>query len=230
MSRDLIVLPDKSGQYTVIATDCTGACGQKEHDAINVSYKTLAYYTARVAFLELLCVHARPTAYTLSSFMKNGYDAVISGISALLKELTLDDLPFIASTETNFDMIQSALAVSVIGTLDRPIDDTTDGLSFASIGTPMVGNEVIEHADRIIQMDAFLSLVNDTKALRLASVGSKGIAYKLKQVFGVTAVSCALDLQKSAGPATCVILGYNKKDEAHFISKLQNQFYPISTD
>ncbi len=228
MNRDIIVLPGEDEYSTVITTDCSGACGQKKLDVVNVSTQILAYYTARVAFMEILSVRAQPTAYTIANFVKDGYGEIMQGIVKLLKELRLDDLPFIASTETNFDMLQSAVAVSIVGKLKGNIDDQADGLCFACVGSPLVGSEVVESTDKMLSIDMFLSLVDDPKALQLAPVGSKGIANKLNRVFGKTAVSCDVDLNKSAGPSTCIILGYNKKDEEYFASKLQNQFYPIA--
>ena len=229
MNRDIIVIPMSNGQKTVIATDCTGACGQKALDVVSVSTELLAYYTARVAFMEVLSVRATPVAYTVSNFFKDGYEDIHLGIGKLLCELNISELKNITSTETNFDMIQSAVGISVFGTMQSDIDDNADGLCFACIGSPLVGNEVVLNPDRILQMNTFLNLIIDDKAKKLLPVGSKGIVYKLKKVFGVDAIAADVDLLKSAGPSTCLLIGYHSKDEAYFANKLKDQFHPIKT-
>lgn len=230
MNRDIVVIPGQNGHQTVIATDCSGACGSKALDVVSVSTELLAYYTARVAFMEILSVGAAPAAYTVSNFVKGGYDNIHRGIGELLDELHLTNLQSITSSETNFEMVQSAVGISVVGTLSEPIDDDINGLSLACIGSPLVGDEVVQNTNgQLLEMDTFLRLRNDPKAAKLLPVGSKGIAYKIEKVFGAKAKACDVDLTKSAGPSTCVIIAYQKSDETHFATILKDLFHPILT-
>lgn len=227
MHRDILVIPITGKQKTIIAMDCSGACGQRDLDVVDVSIELLAYYTARVAFMEIMSVRATPIAYTVSNFLKDGYADIHRGIGRLLTELKLPRITHITSTETNFDMVQSAMGISVIGRLTGDIDDDAKHLSFACAGSPLVGHEVIQKADKILPMNAFVDLVEDDRAVQLLPVGSKGIAYKLDQVYQKKAVASDVDLQKSAGPATCLLIGYRPEDQAYFTDKLKGIFHPI---
>lgn len=228
MKRDIIVSPLNKTQKLIISTDCSGSCGELQLDTIKVSYELMAYYTARVPFMEVMSVKATPVAYTVSNFIKTGYDAIHLGINKVLNELNLSHLPNITSTETNFKMVQSAMGISVIGTMEGKINDNASNLSFACIGSPLVGDEVIGNSNKMIKLSTFTELVNDKKAIKLLPTGSKGIGYKLKKVFNIDALSSDVDLNKSAGPSTCILLGYNKEDENYFRNKLKEQFHSIT--
>lgn len=229
MKRDIIITPLGKDKNLITAADCSGAVGMQKLDAVNVPIDVLAYFTARVAFMEVMSVGATPILYTISNFVKNGYDEIHKGIKALLDELGIQDIQHITSSETNFEMMQSALGISVSGILNKDVSNSIEGLSFACVGYPLVGNEVIENSDKVISASLFAQLTNDNKAVQILPVGSKGIAYKLNQVFNATAQSSDIDLYKSAGPATCVILAYKNEDKDYFNNLLGNLFNPIKT-
>jgi hypothetical protein len=230
MKRDILITPLGEDIKLITATDCSGAVGENRLDIVNVPNEILAYFTARVAFMEVMSVDAKPVFYTVSNFINDGYEHIHKGIKALLNELDIKDIQHITSSETNFEMVQSALGISVSGILNKEISDCTDSLSFACVGWPLVGNEVVENPEKILSASMFARLANDEKAVQILPVGSKGIAYKLKEVFDITAQSSKVDLYKSAGPSTCVILGYNDMDENYFIKLLGELFHPIVTE
>ena len=229
MNRDLIVIPSAETQKIIIATDCSGACGPKDLDVVAVPTVLTSYYTARVAFMEIMSVRATPIAYTISNFIKGGYDDIHSGIRQLTDELNLHPLANITSSETNFDMLQSAVGISVIGTMRGEIDDNAEGLSLAIVGLPLVGDEMLQNLDDVLQMNTFTHLLCDIRVQKLLPVGSKGIANKIKKVFGIDTTSTEIDLKKSAGPSSCLVIGYSKNDENYFADKLGTLFHPIET-
>ncbi|MBT3320335.1 MAG: ATPase, partial [Clostridia bacterium] len=167
MSRDLIVIPSEQNQKIIIATDCSGACGPKKLDVVVVPTVLTSYYTARVAFMEIMSVRATPIAYTVSNFVKGGYDDIHDGVAKLTGELKLPNLANITSSETNFEMLQSAVGISVVGTMMGEIDDNAEGLFLAVVGLPLVGDEMLQNLDSVLQMDTFTGLLSDTKVQKL---------------------------------------------------------------
>ena len=229
MNRDILVTQLENNKCLVTSVDCSGGVGSLDMDIVKASPETVAYYTARVAFMEVMSAKARPIAYTISNFTNYGYDEIHNGINQLLDELGIKNIEHITSSETNFSMVQSALGITVIGIAEKQIESDIDGLSFACIGSPLVGNEVMEYADKVIPAKIFASLAHDNNAKQLVPTGSKGVACKLKSVFDVDAVSSDIDLSKSTGPSTCVILGYESADTDYFKSMLKDLFHPIKT-
>lgn len=229
MKRDLIVIPVAKNKTMVIATDCSGGCGEMPNDVVNVSVEVATYYTARVAFMEVMSIGATPIAYTFSNFMKDKFDAVQRGITKLLDELGIDNLKSIASTETNFQMVQSAVGISVIGMIDRYEENSYDGLSYACVGYPLVGDDVINNPEKILSMKDFMEQVNDKKIDVILPIGSKGIKWEMKSVFGVDVQSSKIDIKKSAGPSTCVVIGFKSINKEYLENKFGDLFNFIKT-
>jgi hypothetical protein len=229
MKRDLIILPITNNKTMVIATDCSGACGEMPNDIISVSPEVTAYYTARVAFMEVMSVGATPIAYTFSNFIKDKYDAVQRGILKLIDELGLDKLDNIGSTETNFEMVQSAVGITVIGTIDKYEEKKHTNHSYACIGYPLIGDEVVNNPDKILSMKDFLELVNDKKVDVILPIGSKGIKWEMKSIFGKTILNSEVDIDKSAGPSTCVVIGFKGIHKEYLKKKFGKLFNFIDT-
>lgn len=229
MKRDLIVIPVADNKTMVIATDCSGACGEMPNDVVNVSVEVATYYTARVAFMEVMSVGATPVAYTFSNFMKDKFDAVQRGITKLLDELGIDNLENIASTETNFQMVQSAVGISVIGMIDKYEECIYDGLSYACVGYPLVGDDVVNNPHKILSMKDFMELVHDEKVEAVLPIGSKGIKWEIKSIFDTDAKGSNVDINKSAGPSTCVVIAYKGIHQKYLQNKFSDLFNIIET-
>ena len=228
MNRDLVVKKISDNNFLVIATDCSGACGNKELDYVNVTTETLAYFAARVAFMEVLSVGATPLAYTVSNLIKDGYDDLHKGINKLLDELQLENIENITSTETNFDMLQSAIGITVIGQLSKQINDNIKGLEYACIGHPLVGDEVVNMQEDMLGMKDFISIIEDDQIPLVLPIGSKGIKRKMQITLNVTPSSTEVDINKSAGPSTCVVIGFKKNRRDELAEKFGKLFSPIS--
>ncbi|MBV7504648.1 ATP-binding protein [Bacillus sp. sid0103] len=211
--RDIVTIPFNGGESLIIACDNSGAIGMKEQDLVQVSYETVAYYAFRVAVMECMAAGGVPISVVLHNFCGNEpWDELVRGIEKGLFELRLSDVRITGSSESNFSLVQSAVGLVVLG--KKPTAKTTDitysnQWSFAVIGLPLVGNEVIELQDQVAPLSIFQE-VSKVQDVILWPVGSKGILYELNQLFSnedltQEMIVTNVDMLKSAGPSTCFI-------------------------
>lgn len=215
------VLPLQGKGDLIIATDNSGAIGEKELDELIVSYEEVAYYLFRVTFMDMLAAGAWPKSLILQNF--NGDEAwspLLKGLQQGMAEAKIAQLPITGSSESNFDLKQSATSVTMIGQEVKKEDLTwKDALkkeyNLAVIGKPLVGAEVLQNPDEIASLENFSWLSQREEILALIPIGSKGIRAELKKVEENLSVNLPkiLDLEKSAGPSTCYIVIYQKDFE-----------------
>jgi hypothetical protein len=221
--RDTITLPFDGHHSLIIASDNSGAVGMKEHDVVQVPYETVGYYSFRVAVMECIAAGGQPISVMLHNFCGNEpWSELVKGIQKGLVELNLPDVPITGSTESNFSLLQSAVGLIVLGkkSVDRMPDiASSDQLKFAVIGWPLVGNEVVEHQERVVPLSIF-DEVSRLRDVMVWPVGSKGILYELNQMFQDKSFTegsfhTDVDILKSSGPATCFIVSYfdDREDE-----------------
>jgi hypothetical protein len=219
--RDIITIPLNNEESLIIASDNSGGIGMKEHDFVQVSYETVAYFSFRVAVMECIAAGGKPISVVLHNFCgDDSWSELVNGIQKGLDELNLGDIPITGSTESNFNIVQSAIGLVVIG--KKPIDKRaekvfTNELKFAVIGMPLVGNEVIDLAHEVVPLSTFLkvSQLGDTM---IWPVGSKGILTELNQMFptkefSIEMLCTELDSLKSSGPSTCFIVTFEQRQE-----------------
>ena len=92
------------------------------------------------------------------------------------------NVPITGSTESNFSLLQSALGMIVIGKRDRVIPEETillDQMEFAVIGSPLVGEEVLNKVGEVLPLSLFQLLCRLDHVVILP-VGSKGVLHELK--------------------------------------------------
>jgi hypothetical protein len=230
--RNVIAIPIHHEEYLLIASDNSGAIGMKEHDLVQVSYSTVAYYSFRVAVLECIAAGGQPISVVLHNFCGNeAWDELVSGVQKGLLELGLKDIPISGSTESNFSLKQSAIGLLVLG--KKPFNKImefayTEQLKFAVVGMPLVGNEVIEQEDQIAPLSIFRE-VSKQKDVMIWPVGSKGILFEMNQmfpqvVFTKDSLLIDIDILKSSGPSTCFIVGYHSSQENQ-IKKMTEGFF-----
>ncbi|QPA29883.1 AIR synthase related protein [Thermaerobacillus caldiproteolyticus] len=233
--RDVLFLPLYQDEELVIAADGSAAIGLKEADIVHVPYETVAYFAARVALMEVMCVGAAPLAVVLQNFVHNEvWEALCTGIRTALGELHLD-LPIVGSTESNFPTLQSAVGMTVIGMVHKAqkrIGTTPSDAKFAVIGEPLVGDEVMERRDRVLPLSLFRQLLHRTDIYELVPVGSKGIFYELQGLLDDNSLqssqcSCALPLHASSGPATSLIISFDPNGEEEIKQMARDYFFPI---
>jgi hypothetical protein len=233
--RDTLIIPFNDVKSLVIACDNSGAIGMKEHDRIHVPYETVAYYAFRVAVMECMAAGGEPFSVVLHNFCGNEpWNELVSGIQKGLHELNLSNVLITGSTESNFMLLQSALGLVVLG--KKEIARTTEmayseDLKFAIIGTPLVGIEVIEQNDQVIPLSVFQE-VSKVNHIMTWPVGSKGILYEMNQMFENESfleemVISTVDINKSAGPASCFLVVYQPDREETLLKIAGGFFHPL---
>ena len=211
---------------TVITIDNSGCIGEKELDIVHVSNELTAYYSARVALLEQLCAGAEPTHILLSNFTgDNAWGDYEKGIKKAFDEIGIA-LPAInGSTESNFNTLQSGISLMLIGKVQYEMADTN--LEWFVIGKPLVGQEVIEEANHVAKLKELYNLLKLKIAKQIWPVGSKGILAELERIFPEGKFDCSLDLKKTSGPATSVIVGVPKMRLEEFERQITTCYEPI---
>lgn len=223
--RDLTFIDINDDQIMAIACDSAGSIGSKEKDIVKVAPEIVGYFTAQVALMEILAIGAKPITIvnTLSVEMNDTGKRIIEGIKRAIEPLNLSDTEILTgSTEENFTSCQTGMGLTIIGIIDKKnwIRPKTMANSLAVVvGIPKVGNEVKEDKGReILSIPHLLELKNNSNIYEILPVGSKGILYELKEMVRTNNLSYCLDseipldLNRSAGPATCAIISIDEKN------------------
>jgi hypothetical protein len=233
--RDIITIPLTSTESLIIASDNSGGIGMKTEDHVQVSYETVAYYSFRVAAMECMAAGGVPVSVVLHNFCgDHTWSELNKGIQKGLAELNLKDVPITGSTESNFQLQQSALGLVVLGkkSLSKKSYKTfSKDLKFAVIGSPLVGNEVLENEEQVIPLSIF-SEVLKLDEIMVWPVGSKGILYEFNRmftskVFTKEMLHTNLDVLKSSGPATCFIIAFDQDQEESLIEITAGYYHSI---
>jgi hypothetical protein len=219
--RDVSIIPLSSKEEIIVGTDNSGGIGTKEEDAVRVDDRITAYYSTRVAVMEVLAVKAKPFSVIIHNFSGDTvWEAYKKGAETALKEAELEEVLITGSTESNFPLKQSALGITVLG--KRPVVKNEKaheyGYSYAVIGVPLTGNQVLENRGMAAPLSLFTKCCRHSVILDLIPVGSKGILEELKVLTGnasltVKNVECPLDILVSGGPSTCFLVKFRKEDE-----------------
>ncbi|QKY68697.1 hypothetical protein [Lentibacillus sp. CBA3610] len=227
---NVVVLPLSSDQELVITSDNSGAIGEKPHDAVSTSNAVVGRFACRVAVMECLAAGGDVQAVVMQNFTDDeAWLDYKHGVEQILDELELDHIPITGSTESNFASLQSGLGLTIIGT--RTIVKTSDFLGeegFAVIGKPLVGSEVLEQPDEVAPLWLFQRLCRLESVKALLPVGSKGVAAAWRSWTERTnKLECRIDLEKSAGPATCFLIAYDNQNEAEIRETAGSLFHKL---
>ncbi|SES87863.1 AIR synthase related protein [Anaerobranca gottschalkii] len=223
--RDLTFCWLNSNEAIVISCDSCGGVGAKEKDYIKVSPEVVGYYTTQVALMEILAVKAHPFAIinNLAVEMDSTGKEILKGINKALVAAELKDKVYITgSTEENFPSLQTALGITVLGKVNKEnwtLPKSYRGDFIAVIGIPKVGEEVImDFGQETLLLGRYKNLLKNPYINEILPVGSKGILFELQELAQSNNLSfrllekITLDLNKSAGPATCALITFNEKD------------------
>ncbi len=181
--------------------DNSAGIGEKPQDVIHAPNELVAYMATRVALLELWCACAEPHAILLTNFTgelawhdyERGIQQVFDEIGAPLPSLS-------GSTESNIETLQSGLAVQLIGRITQDNDTCGD---WYLIGTPLVGQAVLERADEVVSLGELQKALQSGAISYVHPCGSGGVAKELERL-GIVASAKIPD--GSAGPSTCVLV------------------------
>ena len=215
-ARDISVCPIEGGLFLVSACDSCGGIGEKELDEVNVPAALVGKLTVRVALMELISVGAAPKLMTVSLSTEPNPTGkeILKGIEGELNSIGLNQLPRTISSEKNIKTRQTALGIGVTGICQKDelrVDRSLPGDYVYCLGKPKVGMEITSTEDpemttlkHVTELSA-VSNIHD-----ILPIGSQGIEKELQQLisrrgFRLTDMTHNLDLQKSAGPASCLI-------------------------
>lgn len=215
--RDIEVVFLNEAQYLVAACDSCGAIGMKELDKVKVHWSITGSFTARVALLEVLSIGAIPQMITvaISNEPKPAGEEILKGVREELKTMDLASVPMAISTEKNILTHQTGLGITVVGLCEKEklrIGQSDPGDGVFCMGLPKVGQEVFSSDDpEIVQGNQVVKLLGYRAVHDIIPVGSQGIrgeAEALAATMGARFIQepqCELNLDKSAGPSTCVV-------------------------
>lgn len=200
------------GAGMIVTTDNAGGIGEKVDDVVFVADRVTAYFAARVALLEQWAANAEPTAVLIHNFSgDDSWVKYVQGVSDLFDEVGIEVPPISGSTETNMPLLQSAVAVTMIGQKKRAPSEGK--VSWFTYGTPLVGDEVITRAADIASVKLIYKALKKGIVERVWPVGSHGI---LNEVHAMTRTKSSVvksihNLEKSAGPSTVVLLAIQEE-------------------
>jgi hypothetical protein len=195
------------GNGFIVTTDNSGGIGEKPQDIVAVPNRLTAYFAARVALLEQWASYAEPVTILIHNFSgSESWGNYVTGVTDLFHEVGLEVPAISGSSETNMDLVQSAMAVTMIG--KKAEAPTNEKVSWFIYGTPLVGNEVRERAEDIASVALIYEAMKSGIVHQIWPVGSSGILEEVRLLTGnkQARVETVLDTAKSAGPATVVIL------------------------
>lgn len=217
LGRDVEVVSINQAQYLVASCDSCGAIGMKDLDALKITWPITGRLTTRVALLEVLSTGAVPKMMTvaISNEPQPTGDGILEGVKDELASAGLTMLPMAISTEKNMPTRQTGLGISVVGVAEKTqlrIGIAQSGDNVYCLGLPKVGTEIISPDDPdVVQVKDILILLDISGIHDIVPVGSRGIRTEARQLASSVSCrliidpACGLDLDKSAGPSTCLI-------------------------
>jgi hypothetical protein len=215
--RDLSLVAIDADKTMVIACDSCGGIGEKDGDGFKVPSFYVGKFTARVPIFEVMCSGAKIITITdaVCNEMEPTGSEIIRGIREELKEAGLEEIVLTGSTEENMITNSTGLGVTVIGIADRnalKLNRVKQEALIISIGLPKVGAEINWVKDsEIVDYESINKLLSSPFVYEIVPVGSKGIAYEVQQLASSNKLNLefagelSIDINKSSGPATCVI-------------------------
>ncbi len=215
------------GNGFIVTTDNSGGIGEKPRDIVAVPDRVTAYFAARVALLEQWASHAEPISILIHNFSGSiSWGNYVAGVTDLFREVGQDVPAISGSSETNMELVQSAMAVTMIGKKAKVL--TSEKVSWFTYGTPLVGNEVRERVEEIASLALIGKAMKNGVVHKIWPVGSRGILEEVRLLTEnkEVRVKTVLDTAKSAGPSTVVILAIpeTKTSEAQaFFGVLLNE-------
>ncbi len=237
MKRDAVTVPLTESEELVITTDSSGGIGLKKDDRVQADYSVVGYFSFRVAVMECMAFGGQPFSVIIQNFSGDEtWNPYISGIHKAIAELEMETLQITGSTESNFELQQSCMGLTVLGKRSRMNNEghfeEDSHLCYAVIGYPLVGIEVMERSMEIAPLYLFKWCVSSQYIQDVIPVGSKGILYELSVItrknISVENIQCKLDVLKSSGPSTCFIISYREHEKDHLIQQLGDYMHSLS--
>lgn len=212
--RDAIIMPLSSSQVLITGCDSCGAVGLKENDVLEVPPEIVGRITARVAIMEVLTLGANIVGVIvpISNEPDMTGEKLLNGVKRCLDDFGIDT-PILTSMEKNMETSMTAMGVVVNGMASHvKLGAFESGDEIYVVGRPSVGQEVLEHADELLDARTVMSLIGMDAVKEILPVGSKGVLNELNGMFESREMSfrmdhdVELDIHKSCGPASAAII------------------------
>lgn len=221
--RDLTLLSIDDKRYLGISCDSCGAIGYKEHDAVKASPQITAYHTAKVVLGELMSMGFTPLVLAdgLAVEMDDTGKQLIEGFNEALSKLKSCKVHLTGSTEENMKTVQTSMGVTGIGICDKDklkYKRTCKNDICMLLGIPLVGNDVVNNPDKVLDITDFESLYLCDAIKEILPIGSRGISSELNELCEYNNLSfkydynITIDINKSGGPSSCCIITINKNN------------------
>ncbi len=220
--RDLTVIDFDGNRYLGIACDSCGGIGLKEHDVVKASPQLTAYQTGKVVLAELMSMGFTPMilADGLAVEMNDTGKQLIEGFNDVLSKLRTTKVHLTGSTEENIRTVQTSMGVTGIGICDKnklKYKKTSKGDICVLLGLPLVGNDVVNNPDKILDIDDFEQLYLCDHIKEMLPVGSRGTAAELDDLCMYNGFrfsfndTISADLKTSGGPSCSCLVTLDEK-------------------
>jgi selenophosphate synthetase-related protein len=217
---DVAILKIPTGHVIVVGSTSSGAVGPKVMDKVKADGKTLGKFLARVALMDVAATGAYPLllSATLGVEKEPTGEEILAGIRREAGLLGLDaSQVLLENTEENFETVQTGVGLTVVGFANEDelrIGKTLPGDLLVAIGKPRVGGEVLaaEAKGEVADLRNVAWLSQKKYVHDIAPVGTFGVAYEARMMAYAVGrqlkliEKAPLDLEKSAGPATVVLV------------------------
>jgi hypothetical protein len=232
---DITVMQIPTGHAIVVGSTSSGAVGPKPQDKVKVKGRIVGKFLARVALMDVVAVGAFPVLLSVTLGVEKeptGHE-ILEGIRSEAVVLGLDpNQVVLEKTEENFATAQTGAGLTVVGFAnqdDLRLGKTVPGDLLVAVGKPKVGEEVIpaEVHGEIADLRNMATLSQRRYVHDIVAVGSQGIAHEARMMaFAVGrqlkfAEQTAVDLEKSAGPASVVLVTLDPKRLEDLVLLLQ---------
>ncbi|MGD9569636.1 MAG: AIR synthase related protein [Sedimentibacter sp.] len=220
--RDLTIIDFDENRYLGISCDSCGGIGLKECDVVKASPQLTAYQTGKVVLAELMSMGFTPMilADGLAVEMNDTGRQLIEGFNEVLSKLKTTKVHLTGSTEENIKTVQTSMGVTCIGICDKKklkYKKTEKNDVCLLVGLPLVGNDVVNNPDKILDIDDFEKLYLCNYIKEMLPVGSRGTDAELKDLCEYNNLNIkyeeiiAVDLKHSGGPSCSCLITTNEK-------------------
>ena len=217
---DVAIMRIPTGHSIVVSCTSSGAVGPKSMDQVKVSGRVVGKFLARVALMDVAATGAFPVllSVTLGVEKEPTGREIVDGIRGEARVLGLEpDQVIMENTEDNFATVQTGAGLTVVGFANEEelrLGKTRPGDLLVAIGKPKVGEEVIpaEVKGEIADLKNAIWLSQKKYVHDIMPVGTLGIAYEARMMAHAVgrqlkfSEGSTLDLEKSAGPASVVLV------------------------
>lgn len=237
--RDLSII-NLGDKNLVVANDSSGSIGSKENDALKVDPEVVGFHAAQVALMEIIAYGAKPTLVinNLCVEMNPTGKRIIDGVVEAMETINMDTEQCLnGSTEENFVSTMTGIGITVLGVTDElqiPINKSTKRDLIVVLGLPLVGQEIIDAGENEVMNAALLGKVRALPYIKeILPVGSTGIRNELKNIerdakSRALIFKTDLDLEKSSGPSTSVLVSLKEKDSHKLFEDITIKATPLA--